>query len=114
MEHLQIRVAPSQKAAIQRSAREAHLGMSEWVLSRVFPDGSQKFQQLVKQLKSSRDLSHWDPYPLASRDILSFLQQTTSLKAVPERRVVTLEDALLFQSPFLIYTGSGRCSWSQE
>ena len=69
---------------------------------------------ILAQLKCGRELSDWDPYPLASRDILSFLQQTTSLKVVPERRVVDLEDPSLFQTPFLLYTGSGRQAWSKD
>ena len=69
---------------------------------------------VLAQLKSGLETSDWDPYPSASRDILAFLQQTTSVKAAPERRVVGLTDPLLFQSPFLIFTGAGRIIWTPE
>ena len=58
MDQLQIRVSPSQKAVIQQSAARAHLGMSEWVLRQIFPDGSQQFQELLKELKLSQDKSY--------------------------------------------------------
>ncbi|HCJ67475.1 MAG TPA: hypothetical protein DHV62_09205, partial [Elusimicrobia bacterium] len=48
---------------------------------------------------------NWDPYPEVSREILNFLRLTTSIKVLPERRVVTLDDELLFSSPFLIVLG---------
>ncbi|MBI3013056.1 MAG: DUF4159 domain-containing protein [Elusimicrobia bacterium] len=66
------------------------------------------------QLKTNGDLKEWDPYPYASRDILSFLQQTTSVKTESERRLIRLSDPLLFESPFLIYSGSGECHWTSE
>lgn len=69
---------------------------------------------VLAQLKSGLQVSDWDPYPSVSRDILAYLQQTTSVKAAPERRVVGLDDPLLFQSPFLIFTGSGRITWTRE
>jgi len=49
---------------------------------------------------------NWDPYPGAARDILMFLEQTTSVDVVPERRVVDTIDAKLFESPFLVLMGS--------
>jgi hypothetical protein len=45
---LQIRVSPAQKAAIQRDARRAGLDMSAYVLSRVLPDASRRFQELTE------------------------------------------------------------------
>lgn len=79
------------------------------------PAGSEPGNRFVfAQLKVPGDPGRWDPYPLAARDILAFLQQTTSVKAVPERRVLTLSDPLLFRSPFLVYSGFGSFSWSKE
>lgn len=69
---------------------------------------------VLAQLKTSEIVSQWDPYPMVARDILLFLQQTTSVKAVSQRRIVSLNDPMLFQSPFVIYSGSGRCSWTKE
>jgi hypothetical protein len=66
------------------------------------------------QLKVPGDPGRWDPYPLASRDILAFLQQTTSVKVQEERRVLSLSDPALFQSPFLLYSGFGSFSWNPE
>ncbi len=48
---------------------------------------------------------NWNPYPEVSREILNFLRLTTSVKVLPERRVVALDDELLFSSPFLIILG---------
>lgn len=68
----------------------------------------------LAQLKTRGELAQWDPYPLAARDILAFLTQTTSVKVVPERRVVTLTDPALFQSPFVLSSGEGVFSLTQE
>jgi hypothetical protein len=76
------------------------------------PESGNRFA--LAQLKIKGDQVQWDPYPFAARDILAFLQQTTSLKAVQERRIVALGDPMLFQSPFVIYSGSGKRSWSRE
>lgn len=69
---------------------------------------------LLSQLRVEGDVIQWDPYPRVGADILSFLQQTTSVKSDPDRRVVSLKDPALFQSPFMIYTGSGKCSFTAE
>jgi uncharacterized protein (DUF1778 family) len=44
---LQIRVSPTEKAAIQRAARRAGLDMSAYVLARVLPDPAQRFADLT-------------------------------------------------------------------
>ncbi len=69
---------------------------------------------IMAQLRTQGEMNQWDPYPLAARDILSFLVHTTSVKTLSERRVVSLTDPLLFQTPFLIYSGSGKCAWTKE
>jgi len=45
---LQIRVSPAEKAAIQRAARRAGLDMSAYVLARVLPAPSRRFQELTE------------------------------------------------------------------
>lgn len=50
---LQIRVSPREKAAIARYAKTAHMGISQWVLSKALPPGQQVFQDLFLQLKSA-------------------------------------------------------------
>jgi hypothetical protein len=45
--HLQIRVAPAEKAAIQRAARRAGMDMSAWVISRLLPAAGARFAELV-------------------------------------------------------------------
>lgn len=54
------------------------------------------------QLKYGTD---WDPYQYIYQDILTFVTVATSIKVVPERRIVTLRDELLFSSPLLIILG---------
>jgi len=44
---LQIRVSSAEKAAIQRAARRAGLGMSAYVLARVLPAAARRFQELT-------------------------------------------------------------------
>lgn len=48
---LQIRVSPAQKAAIGRYAKNAGMGVSQWVLQRVFPPAREEFQALLAELK---------------------------------------------------------------
>ncbi|ABS77367.1 DUF1778 domain-containing protein [Coxiella burnetii] len=52
---LQIRVSPDEKAAIQRAAKHAGMGMSEWILSHILSTGAQRFHQLLGQLKRDKD-----------------------------------------------------------
>ena len=65
----------------------------------------QRDRFVFTQLKYSGD---WDPYPYVYYDILNFLTLTTSIKALPERRIVTLNDKLLFSSPFIIMLNNGK------
>lgn len=55
---LQIRVALQEKMAIQRAAKKSGMGMSEWVLSQILPAKRREFQQLLKELKSSSEVSY--------------------------------------------------------
>ena len=55
---LQIRISPAEKAAIQRAANRANMGMSEWVLSQILPASMRRFHELVVQLKRAKDKSY--------------------------------------------------------
>jgi hypothetical protein len=48
----------------------------------------------------------WDPYPETWQDILEFMTVTTSIKAAAGRRVLALDDPLLFSSPFIVLLGN--------
>ena len=50
--------------------------------------------------------SKWDPYPETWQDILEFLTTTTSIRSEQKRRVLTLQDPLLFSSPLLFILGT--------
>ncbi len=52
---LQIRVSPLEKKSIRQAAKQAGLGMSEYVLSRLFPQQSVVFSKLVKKLEVAKD-----------------------------------------------------------
>jgi hypothetical protein len=52
-EQLQIRVTPAEKAAIARAAREAGLGMSAYVLTRVLPDQPAQWRKRLRELERS-------------------------------------------------------------
>lgn len=47
---LQIRVSPAEKAAIRSAARRAGLGLSAYVLGRVLPPSTRRFQDLMRDL----------------------------------------------------------------
>lgn len=49
-DQLQIRVTPEQKRMLKRRAREAGMDMSSWILDRVLPPESAKFQELARAL----------------------------------------------------------------
>lgn len=49
-QQLQIRVAAAEKKAIQKAAAQAGMDMSGWVLSKLFPPGALRFQELVSAL----------------------------------------------------------------
>lgn len=50
---LQIRITPDEKRRLQRLARGAGLGVSEYVLSRVLPQVGHEIQLLVEALRST-------------------------------------------------------------
>lgn len=52
---IQIRVSPSEKAAIRRAARRAGLDMSAYVLSRVLPAPAQRFQEITRGCARAED-----------------------------------------------------------
>jgi len=47
---LQIRVSPTQKAALRRLARGAGQDLSAWVLARALPGGRVRFHELIRDL----------------------------------------------------------------
>lgn len=54
-DQLQIRVTPEQKRMLKRRAREARMDMSSWILDRVLPPESAKFQELTRALAEAED-----------------------------------------------------------
>lgn len=52
---LQIRVTPQQKAALKRQARAAGCDMSSYVLSRLMPEGADRFAAILRTLRSADD-----------------------------------------------------------
>ncbi|MBI4678068.1 MAG: DUF4159 domain-containing protein [Elusimicrobia bacterium] len=54
------------------------------------------------QLKAGPD---WDPYPEVHQDALELFGRVTSVLVWPERRVVSPEDELVFESPLLLLAG---------
>lgn len=57
-EQLQIRVSPSEKAAIRRAAKHSGMRMSDWVLSKVLSIRQERFQQLVNELSDTEKPSY--------------------------------------------------------
>ncbi len=56
----------------------------------------------------------WDPYPSVWEQIGPYLQQTTSLSPMTERRVVSAGDGTFFQSPFVVLLGRGAVSFTDQ
>ncbi len=56
----------------------------------------------------------WDPYPTVWEGISQFLEGSTSIQPWPQKRMIDLNDPLLYESPFLVLMGSGRVSFSKK
>lgn len=52
---LQVRVTPTQKAALKRLARRAGLDVSSYVLSRALPDGPARFRAMLDEFRRGAD-----------------------------------------------------------
>jgi len=70
-----------------------------------FGHATQRDRFVFTQLKYNGD---WDPYPFVYRDVLSFITVATSIRVVPERRVLTLDSRMLYSSPFLVMMNKGE------
>ena len=80
-EQLQIRVTPEQKRMLKRRAREAGTDMSSWILDRVLPPESARFQELARALAEADTPS----FALAElEDFLRPLPAGTYARAVSE------------------------------
>jgi len=73
-----------------------------------FPPGGTERRDAIKrfvfaQLRYAG--GDWDPHPSAPAEFLRELEKMTSVEAVPERRVLALDDPALFSHPFLYLSG---------
>jgi len=64
--HLQIRVTPAEKAAIERAARRAGMGMSAYVLAKTLPAQAEQWRAHLREIEASKGeriavagLSNW-------------------------------------------------------
>lgn len=88
---LQIRVSRDQKAEIARSAREAGLSMSDYVMRKVLPDNQHRFLQLLKDLAKTGNAR----FVLAElNDLLTGLGREDLKITVSQYSVVGLSDYL--------------------
>ncbi len=55
---LQIRVSRGEKTAIERAAKKARMGMSQWVLAQVLPSKRAEFQTLLKSFQLTQNKSY--------------------------------------------------------
>jgi len=62
-------------------------------------------QQGGKFVFTQLEYGSWDTRPTAWDRMSEYLLATTSVKIVPDRRIVQLKDEKLFWSPFLVITG---------
>jgi len=73
-----------------------------------FPSGSTERREAVKRFVFAQVRyagGEWDPHPSAPAEFLRELERMTSVAAVPERRVLGLDDPALFSHPFLCLAG---------
>jgi uncharacterized protein (DUF1778 family) len=78
--HIQIRVTPGQKTALKRRAAAAGQELSSYILARVLPAGSQRFQELLALLAGGEDEPR---YALAElNDLLTSLARDELREAV--------------------------------
>ncbi|NNN07155.1 MAG: DUF4159 domain-containing protein [Elusimicrobia bacterium] len=95
--------APRREAP--RGARAAALGALALAAILAAPARAQQGDRFVwTQLRLGPD---WDPYPDAPDRAVRFLGQVTSVRVAAQRRVIALDDAALFSSPFLYLSGGG-------
>lgn len=57
---------------------------------------------------------NWDPYPTFFSEIYQFMTLTTSIKFIPQRRIIEIEDESLYSSPFLYLTGRNEFEYFSE
>jgi len=81
-EQLQIRISSQEKAQIKRAAKTANLSMSDWVLTKLFPDHQRRFRRLITELCNSEQVG----FALASlNDFLAKLASDEFRDAVREK-----------------------------
>ncbi|MFN0117326.1 MAG: DUF4159 domain-containing protein [Elusimicrobiota bacterium] len=56
----------------------------------------------------------WDPYPGISSRIMGMVKKMTNIPFSVDRKVVTLSDPDLFESSFLVVSGSGALAFNPE
>jgi len=98
---------PPAPARARPVARAAALGavLVLIVAASAAPARAQQGDRFVwTQLRLGPD---WDPYPDAPGRAVARLAEVTSVRAAAERRVISLDDAELFSSPFLFLAGGG-------
>lgn len=94
-EQLQLRVSPELKAAIRKSANEASMDMSEWILAKLFPAAQDEFQNLVENVWRKQDAPERS-YSIASiSDFLHRQSQSELAKAVAEAPRASLNEFML-------------------
>ncbi len=93
---LQIRIAPREKAAIQRFALKANMGVSEWVLSRILPQVQRTFQELLGQIKNS-------PYP---KNVLAEIHDLLNDTAGDEFELMTAQPPPALSDYYLNYVAA--------
>ncbi len=74
------------------------------IASSHLPAGGQGSRFVISQLKFP---GNWDPYPGVFSQLKHYLTNTTSIRVMPQRRVLEAGDKKLFYSPFIIFTGKG-------
>jgi uncharacterized protein (DUF1778 family) len=52
---IQIRVSPAEKRAIQKSAQQAGMGISRWILNKALPEQQTRFREIIRDMDREQD-----------------------------------------------------------
>jgi hypothetical protein len=113
---IQIRISVDDKRAIQRAARQAGMGISQWLLCKALPEHQQRFQEIVQSIGAGKDRA----YALAElNDFLIRLTGTEFSQAAATLPAKVLPPDTLNYVAAMVESAAGRLGvdppgWTQD
>ncbi len=93
--HIQIRISPEQKNKIAKAASRKGVGMTTWVLEKLFPELSEKLEELIQELAKSKNSS------FVFAEINDFLSALSSRELSQALENLNLEKLEVFEQNYL-------------